>query len=119
MRLCPSCQSALQSSQLKCSGCSLVLEGQFRFPRLSRLKPAHLALAEEFILCGGNLKDLGARLDLSYPTVRRRVDELIAELTRLRGEDAKEVERILERIERKEISVEEGTRIIKEINNEF
>lgn len=119
MRLCPSCQSALQSSQLKCTGCSLVLEGRFRFPRLSRLKPAHLALAEEFILCGGNLKDLGVRLDLSYPTVRRRIDELISELGRLRKLDADEVEQILSRIEHKEISVEEGTRIIKEINNEF
>ncbi len=119
MRLCPSCQSSLQSSQLKCSGCTLVLEGKFRFPRLSRLKPAHLALAEEFILCGGNLKDLGVKLELSYPTVRRRVDEMILELTRLREQDAKEVDSILAQIERREVSVEEGTRIIKEINNEF
>ncbi len=119
MKLCPACQVRLESKQLKCPCCQLVIEGSFRFPRLARLAPAHLALAEEFILAGGNLKDLGAKLDLSYPTVRKRVDEMRADLARQRAEDAEEVKKILARIERQEISVQEGTRMIKEINNEL
>jgi len=119
MKACPSCQTSLEAKQLKCPCCQLVLEGRFRFPRLSRLKPQHLALAEEFILASGNLKDLGQKLDLSYPTIRKRVDEIVAELARLREEDTREVKTLITRIERKEISVEEGTRMIKEINNEL
>lgn len=119
MKLCPACHSCLESKQLRCPSCQLVLEGSFRFPRLARLSPAHLALAEEFILAGGNLKELGTKMDLSYPTVRRRVDEMISELAKLRVEDAALVEEILARIERRELSVAEGTRMIREINNEL
>ncbi len=119
MKLCPACQTGLESKQLRCPCCALVLEGNFRFPRLSRLSSAHLALAEEFILASGNLKDLGAKLEISYPTLRRRLDELIADLQQLRAKDAAEIKTILGRMERKDISVEEGTRLIKEINNNF
>jgi hypothetical protein len=119
MKLCPSCETGLVSTQLSCPACHLRVEGSFTPPRLARLKPLTQALAEEFILTGGNLKELGARLEISYPTVRRRIDEMIAELGALREADEKRIEQIIGRIERKEITPEEGTRQIKEINNGF
>lgn len=117
MKKCPSCESGLISTQLSCPTCHLKVEGQFIPPRLARLKPLNQALAEEFILTGGNLKELGARLEISYPTVRRRIDELVQELTLIRAKDDERIEQIVHRIERKEITPEEGTRLIKEINN--
>ncbi len=119
MKTCPSCDTGLVSTQLSCPACHLRVEGQFTPPRLARLKPLSQALAEEFILASGNLKELGARLEISYPTVRRRIDELVRELNSLREADEKRIETIMRRIERKEITPEEGTRLIKEINNGF
>ena len=79
---CPSCGSALHPERLRCRGCDLALEGEFSPGPLAGLTPEEGALALEFLLCGGNLKALGERVQLSYPTVRARLDELIARLRR-------------------------------------
>ncbi len=79
---CPSCGSGLQPERLRCLGCGLALEGEFSPGPLAGLTPEDGALALEFLLCGGNLKALGERVQLSYPTVRARLDELIDRLRR-------------------------------------
>lgn len=84
-----------------------------------RLKDEHIKLAEAFVLSGGNLKELAGGLGISYPTLRKRVDEMVEELKRLRAEDEKAALAILAGIEKGEISAEEGTRRIKEMNGEL
>jgi hypothetical protein len=32
------------------------------------------------VLCGGSLKEVAKRLEISYPTMRRRLDEVIQRL---------------------------------------
>ncbi len=79
---CPSCGGGLHPERLRCRGCGLALEGRFDGRPLAGLGTEEAALALEFLLCGGNLKALGERLQLSYPTIRARLDELIARLRR-------------------------------------
>ena len=55
-------------------------------------------------------------LDISYPTVRKRVDDLIDELEALRAEDERRIDDILRAVEAGEIPASKGTRMIKELN---
>jgi hypothetical protein len=109
----------LRGDRLRCGGCGLAYEGRFHLPALARLSPDSLQLAESFLLAGGNLKELGERLELSYPTVRKRVDAMIEELSALRRSDRARVDEIMRAMERKEIAAAEGLREIRELNGEL
>ncbi len=119
MKNCPACSHPLTPVRLACGECGIKMEGEFRMPRLARLSKNSQELAESFILFGGNLKDLSADMDISYPTLRKRIDDMIAELSTLQKRDEEEIHVILDRIEKGEIKAEEGMRLIKEMNNEL
>lgn len=99
-----------------CPACEMQLAGDFAFPRLLRLSSKNLVLAEALVLAGGNLKALTQQLEISYPTLRKRVDDLIGELERLRAEDEHRIDEILRAVEHGEIPAARGTRLIKELN---
>jgi hypothetical protein len=44
------------------------------------LSPADQQCIELLVLCGGSLKEVAKRLEISYPTMRRRLDEVIQRL---------------------------------------
>ena len=77
---CPLCGGAWRIARLGCRGCGCALEADFAPAPLAALDPEAAAFALEFLRCGGNLRDLGVRLNLSYPTLRSRLDEVIARL---------------------------------------
>lgn len=116
---CPVCQYKLTLARLKCNGCGVALEGNFNLPRLARLSPENIALAELMVLCGGNLKELATEVKVSHPTLRKRVDELIINLKTLKEADEKIVANILEDIENGKLPAEEGIRKIKEVQSEI
>lgn len=118
MKHCPVCQSALKPIKMGCEECDMTYEGEFAMPRLMRLSPQHLKLAEEFLLCGGNLKGLSEQVGVSYPTLRKQIDSMIEELSKFCTEDNNAIEAILDAIERGSMKAERGMRLIKEINGE-
>ena len=87
-----------------------------RAARLARLSSDSADLAEKLILAGGNLTALAGEIGVSHPTVRKRVDGLIAELTALQDHDRAEAERILEDVEQGRTRPEEAARLIGEMN---
>lgn len=87
-----------------------------RAARLSRLSADSADLAEKLILAGGNLTALAGQIGVSHPTVRKRVDGLIAELTGLQAQDTAEANRILEEVEQGRTRPEEAARLIGEMN---
>lgn len=113
---CSVCSGLLEVREMVCPECELQVSGEFRSPRLSRLSGKNMLLAEALILSGGNLKSLAQALDVSYPTVRKRVDDLIDELEALRAEDERRVDEILRAVEAGKIPAAKGTRMIKELN---
>lgn len=115
---CPTCKDTMNVSHLHCERCSLNLQGQFMLPRLARMPKEHQKLAEAFLLAGGNFKVLAEQLGISYPTLRRRVDDVMASLRGLLSEDRKKGDEILTRIEQGSMSAQEGLRLIREMNNE-
>jgi len=112
---CPACHQALEVSRLSCPSCQMSLEGRFELPELLRLSPDDQAFVLAFVRAGGSLKDLGAQLKQSYPTVRNRLDEIIARLQAHPVDPDTERRRVLDAVARGELSVKEATRRLKEI----
>ncbi len=116
---CPICSNSLKISRLECGACQTHYTGSFELPRLARLDKEWMLLAENFILHNGNLKDLAQTEKTSYPTLRKRLDQLIEQLQALRTADDKKTDDILSAIENGEMTGEEGVRRIREIKGEL
>ena len=67
-------------AQLACPDCGTTVHGDYLLPTLSRLGSEDRQFALAFILCSGSLKEMARLYGVSYPTVRNRLDELIARL---------------------------------------
>ncbi len=85
-------------------------------PRLARLSPDQQRLAEALLDHGGNLKETAASLEVSYPTLRKRLDALVAALEMLRARDEARTRALLEAVEAGELAAEEAARLITEMN---
>ncbi len=114
MQYCPICQAQTEIARVHCSACGVGYDGGFGLPRLARLTPAHQHLAERMTLAGGNLKQVAAEMDISYPTLRKQVDALIAALQALRAHDAERTQRLLDEVERGDTTPERAARLIGE-----
>lgn len=80
---CPSCDAPLNIRSLHCAACGTTLTGDFTLPALLRLPAAEQQFVLEFVLSSGSLKEMARKMGLSYPTVRNRLDEIIARLNTL------------------------------------
>jgi len=56
------------------------MEGRFETCEFCKLSEENLEFLRSFIRCRGVIKDVEKDLGISYPTVRGRLDRLIAEL---------------------------------------
>jgi hypothetical protein len=77
---CPSCDGELAVTELSCLNCQTRVSGHYRLPPLLRLGPEDQAFVEAFVLSSGSLKAMASELGVSYPTVRNRLDAIIARM---------------------------------------
>lgn len=118
MALCPSCSARLRVSRMACPECGLAVEGEFTTGRLALLSPEQQRFVEIFLTSRGNIREVEHVLGISYPTVRKRLDEVIEALGNEAVESAEESNRrneILSQIERGELSAKEGARLLREL----
>ena len=77
---CPVCESKLHISRLSCAQCNA------EYPIDEEFFPFEYLTAEQknflitFLKCGGNIKAVETELNVSYPTVKKRYDELLIAL---------------------------------------
>ena len=115
---CPVCGDTLTVVRLHCRNCDSALEGQFSLGRFYQLSAQQLAFVETFIRCEGKLTRLQEELNISYPTARARLSELIRALgyeVREEPEPVSSQERkaILEQLAAGEISSEKAVDLLK------
>jgi hypothetical protein len=67
-------------TRLHCRSCDSALEGTFALSRFARLTPEQVGFLETFVRCQGKLNWMGEELNLSYPTVRSRLHDLVRAL---------------------------------------
>lgn len=116
---CPICQQDLTVTHLHCRNCDTTIGGQFTLGRLFYLSPEQLQFVETFIRCEGKITRMEQELNLSYPAVRSRLNEVIRALGYEPGEVAepatlsdKERQGILRQISEGTISAEQGIELL-------
>lgn len=77
---CPVCGQNMRVTELECPSCHSQLSGQFDLGRFSRLNQEQLEFVEVFIKLRGNIKEVEEEMGISYPTVRKKLDEVIKAL---------------------------------------
>jgi hypothetical protein len=84
--LCPICGDHMAVTRLQCPSCHSTLEGTFTLTsaaslaqtRLERLTRDQLEFVEAFVRCRGIIKNVEDMLGISYPTVKARLNAVIA-----------------------------------------
>jgi hypothetical protein len=130
---CPVCSNELSVTRLHCRSCGTTLEGEFSVGRFGRLTREQLLVLESFLRSRGNLRDMERELNISYPTVRSRVEALVRALgfgPREGSAEADEADdataaattdaaaarqQILERLAKREISADEAATAIRSL----
>jgi hypothetical protein len=64
-------------TRLHCPNCDVTVEGRFSLGRLAMLSPEQLDFVEVFLRCEGKITRVERELNISYPTVRSRLNEVI------------------------------------------
>lgn len=78
---CPSCSSVLHVKSLHCISCETNVEGLFELPILAQLNQEEQTLILQFFKASGSIKELASQMNLSYPTMRNTLDDLIEKVT--------------------------------------
>jgi len=111
---CPICQSDLTVTKLTCGHCDTELTGKFKLSKFNYLSKEHLYFIEVFIKNKGNIKQIEKELGISYPTVKKNLDEVIVSLGyEISDEEKIKKEEVFAKLEKGEISVSEAAKLIK------
>ena len=114
---CPACgKTEFEIQRLACTACGTAVEGHFHVSRLATLPDDQVGFIETFVKCRGNIKEVERELGISYPTVRSRLDKVIATLGL--GVDERKLSRreILAALERNEMRPEEAVHALRALN---
>ncbi len=74
------CSESLITLRLGCPSCGTELSGHFETCRFCRLGASDLEILEVFLRSRGNVRDVQAHLEVSYPTARARLIEVLDRL---------------------------------------
>ncbi len=77
---CPSCGGALEVTEVQCTRCDTQIRARYSPGDFSSLSEEQSTFLRIFVTSRGNLSEVEKRLGVSYPTVRAKLDEVIARL---------------------------------------
>lgn len=106
---CPNCEKALGVSRMACTACNVAIEGEFELSPLAQLSMEDQAFVMAFLRHHGSIKKMEEVFDISYPTVKNRLNAIAALLDRSMEVPAASPNMyVLEQLSRGEISVKEA-----------
>jgi hypothetical protein len=119
--LCPLCGGQVTVTRLHCRDCDTTFDGRFESGIFSQLTAEQLAFVELFVRCEGKITRMEDELNLSYPTIRNRLHEVIRALgyepgvsDEAPGLSDEERREILEDLDRGLIDAEKAMRLLQE-----
>lgn len=111
---CPVCEHALHVTRLECSHCNTTIENHFSLSKFATLSKEQLHFAEVFLVSRGNIKEVEKTLNISYPTVRAKLNEVIAQLGyEMEEKTTNRKKEIIALLDSEEISAEEAIKLLK------
>ena len=115
---CPICHDKLVVKTLRCNHCDTEITGDFTLNPFDYLSKDKLDFALVFIKNQGNIKAIEKELGISYPTVKKNIDELCSALNMKSIEATDDID-LREETKRKlrngEITFEDAERILGEL----
>ncbi|MCR9183075.1 MAG: DUF2089 domain-containing protein [Flavobacteriaceae bacterium] len=84
---CPACEAALKVSQLLCESCSTSVNGTFSLPLFLKLQNDEQDFILKFLLNSGSLKEMAKQMNISYPTLRNKLDDLIEKIKQMQTDE--------------------------------
>jgi hypothetical protein len=84
---CPICGGEIQVTRFHCDQCDVTIEGRFTVGKFANLSNEQLQFIEVFIRNEGKLSRMESELNLSYPTIRSRLHDIIRALGYEPGRD--------------------------------
>lgn len=114
---CPICHDKLVVKTLRCNHCDTEITGDFVLNPFDYLSKDQLDFALVFIKNQGNIKAIEKDLGISYPTVKKNIDDLCISLNMKEDNDSNNDlrEETKRRLKRGEISFEDAERILGEL----
>jgi hypothetical protein len=83
--ICPSCEAELKVQSLHCDSCQTNINGSFELPVFLKLDLKEQNFIMDFVQTSGSLKVMAQQLNMSYPTVRNMLDDLINKVEKLKN----------------------------------
>ena len=75
---CPFCSGEVTVTKIYCRDCDTTYEGRFSAGTFfAQLSSKQLEFVETFVRCEGKINRMEQELNLSYPTIRNRLHEVI------------------------------------------
>ncbi|MCR5741047.1 MAG: DUF2089 domain-containing protein [Gammaproteobacteria bacterium] len=112
---CPICDGEVVISEFKCTECGTKVVGEFPLSKFDYLSEDLQNFALIFIKNQGNIKSIEKDLNISYPTVKKTLEELINALGFTATiEEGKKREDVLNLLKNGDITFEEAEEALKE-----
>jgi len=104
-------------AELYCSDCKTTIKGSFDLPVFALLSGDDEKFLRIFLAARGSIKEVERQLNISYPTVKARLDALLNKLGlgSLQAEEKKSRMEIVERLERGEITAQNAIGLLKKL----
>jgi len=110
---CPVCDSGMAVSEMTCESCGTSVRSRFQVPDLCRLPEDLYQFLVVFIKNRGVIRDVEKELGISYPTVRSRLDAVLAALGFAEQVGKVDSAQVIEMLERGEVSPEEAEKLLR------
>jgi len=118
---CPICGGEVVVTRINCQNCNTSIEGRFSSRTFSQLTPKQMDFVETFVKLEGKITRMEKELNLSYPTIRKLLHDVIRALGYEPGGEEElaelseeERQQILNDLDSGSISLEDALKKLKE-----
>ncbi|HKM30431.1 MAG TPA: DUF2089 domain-containing protein [Bacilli bacterium] len=115
---CPICGDELAITRLHCDSCGIEISGEFSLSKLAKLSKEQLTFIEIFLKNQGSIKSVEKDMNISYPTVKKLLNEILTVLGYDKLEEDKtstQRQEILDKLANKEITFEAASILLKKL----
>ena len=112
--ICPFCGKPTVATRVECKHCHITMEGEFSLSKFSELTQEQLKMIELFLVSRGNIKEMERLMNISYPTVRNKLEDIVVALGYPADQEiGLSRSEILEHLEKGKITSEEAVELLK------